>query len=640
MAVTTTGAVILLLWAGAAAETARTGADQCAFTHAACAPDDEAAGQQSHHHQQPSTALKTDDKGDNGNDGDVATCRPDPVFEPKLLNHSWATLPTFWQGSPEELQTAAQIEQATEFSMVTVTHHHGTVAEAVDACRRVKLAKPNCSCVMYFDVQLVVNDSAIGAALNPLNGSHRAWLLRDATGQLMLPAGKFLTPDYRIEDAGSWFLSGCANATRSAFVDGCNLDGGNEFWYAYSAFLRHDSHFSTNDQASYIAAFRSSLQQLQRTVPNKVLFLHCEQCVIPPSSSERAVTRSPCIPPAWCGEKGKGSALGMSGQAIEDFFPSQEFVDIVRYMAACGKWFKAYVDPVSSNGRASCADVAQRGALLAAWLVAVGEGHYFLCGVEGAAQPLPEFRLPLGAPKGPAVPLQTGGGVVGLTREFSSGTKALWVPGANFTARGAGCVRWASGQVTGVCPVQDPSDLPGSMQVETDDMMPSLRIPSIKMDDGDDDEATRTGDSVPVPAATVVRDWRRPEARTATHPNMHRMVHNASKTVPILYKWNAFESGAPFWNGTALVAVGSGRVQVDNDSTPWGGPADAFLWCELKWASNSSSSRLSLTASSEDVGLFGGVGPSVTCEGSAGCCSVVADSSGPCPSCGMCCFVD
>eukprot|EP01049_Picozoa_sp_SAG25_P017868 SAG25_NODE_4849_length_741_cov_1.121495_2_plen_161_part_00 len=144
MAVTTTGAVILLLWAGVAAETARTGADQCAFTHAACAPDDEAAGQQSHHHQQPSTALKTDDKGDNGNDGDVATCRPDPVFEPKLLNHSWATLPTFWQGSPEELQTAAQIEQATEFSMVTVTHHHGTVAEAVDAayCGNLRQSMP------------------------------------------------------------------------------------------------------------------------------------------------------------------------------------------------------------------------------------------------------------------------------------------------------------------------------------------------------------------------------------------------------------------------------------------------------------------------------------------------------------------
>ena len=414
----------------------------CVFTQAACAPD----GSRRALGPGTSATLKSDDDGHD----DVVTCSPDPVFQPKLLNHSWATLPTFWQGSPQELQTVAQIEEATEFSMVTVTHHHGTVAEAVDACRRVKLAKPSTSCIMYFDVQLVVNDSAIGAALNPLNGSHRNWLLRDDMGQLMLPAGEFLTPDYRISAAvGAWFLSGCANATRSAFVDGCNLDGGNEFWYAYSAFLRHDSNFGSEAQASYITAFRSALQQLQRSVPDKVLFLHCEQCVIPPTNAVVVETRSPCIPPAWCGEKGKGSARGMNGQAIEDFNSSQEFVDIVRYMVACGKYFKAYVS--GENGRANCSDPTQRGALLAAWLVAAGDGHFFLCGVEGEAKPLPEFKLPLGAPRGPAVPLKVGS-VVGLTREFSSGTKVSWLPGANFTARGLGCVEWATGEVTGICP--------------------------------------------------------------------------------------------------------------------------------------------------------------------------------------------
>ena len=98
--------------------------------------------------------------------------------------------------------------------------------------------------------------------------------------------------------------------------------------------------------------------------------------------------------------------------------------------------------------------------------MAVGEGHYFLCGVEGAATLLPEFKLPLGAPKGPnlgAGMVNTGGdtskitGVspkkrIGLTRVFSSGTKSSWIPGANSTARGAGCVEWATGEVTGVCP--------------------------------------------------------------------------------------------------------------------------------------------------------------------------------------------
>ena len=392
----------------------------------------------------------------------AATCKPDPMFQPKLLNFSWDTLPTFWQGTPQQLQTAGQISMATEFSMVAVTHHHGLVDEAIAACRRVKLAKPACSCILYWDVQLVVNDSAVGAAFNPKNGSRRAWLLRDDAGQLMLPAGKFLTPDYRLEGAGAWFLSGCSNATQSGFVDGCNLDGGNEFWYAYSAFLRNDANFAASAQASYIKAFRESLQQLQRSVPDKVLFLHCEQCVIPPSN-DRVGSRSPCIPPDWCGDKGNGSAVGMNGQAIEDFFPSQEYVDIVRYMASCGKWFKAYVSPNDKHQRgrgmkslaagayANCSDPIQRGTILAAWLVAAGEGHYFLCGEEGSAMPLPEFKLPLGEPTGPAMPLKVGR-AVGLTRAFRSGTKASWIPGANSTARGTGCVKWATGQVTGVCP--------------------------------------------------------------------------------------------------------------------------------------------------------------------------------------------
>jgi len=123
---------------------------------------------------------------------------------------SWNTI----QGTPQQLQTAAQMKQATEVSIVVVTHHHGLVDDAIAACRRVKLAKPACSCILHLDVQLVVNDSAVGGALNRHNGLHKAWLLRDDAGQLMLPAGKFLTPDYGIEGssaaaptlpaAGSW----------------------------------------------------------------------------------------------------------------------------------------------------------------------------------------------------------------------------------------------------------------------------------------------------------------------------------------------------------------------------------------------------------------------------------------------------
>lgn len=237
------------------------------------------------------------------------------------------------------------------------------------------------------------------------------------------------------------------------------------FWYPYSAFLRHDLSFPAPAQANYITAFRSALQALQRSIPDKVLFLHCEQCVIAPHRQLGDGDGTPCLPPAWCADKGNGSAVGISGQAIQDFYPSREFVDIVRYMAACGKWFKSYVDPVSS--RANCSDPDQRGALLAAWLVSVGEGHFFLCGVEGQAEPLPEFRLPLGEPLDEARPLRVGD-LTGLTRTFKSGTKATWLPGANSTARGTGCVEWAGGVVSGVCPhhTEEPVPLPLSTSAE------------------------------------------------------------------------------------------------------------------------------------------------------------------------------
>ena len=106
-------------------------------------------------------------------------------------------------------------------------------------------------------------------------------------------------------------------------------------------------------------------------------------------------------------------------------------------------------------------------------------------------------------------------------------------------------------------------------------------------------------------------------------------------------------SQVAFRSGTAPLKFSGGRQRSNagrQRHNTLGGPgADAFMWCELKWASNNTS--LSLTASSEDdiVGLFRGTGSSVIiilCGGSAGCCSVVADSSGPCPSCGMCCFAD
>ena len=33
----------------------------------------------------------------------------------------------------------------------------------------------------------------------------------------------------------------------------------------------------------------------------------------------------------------------MNGQAIQDWYPSQEYIDIALYANACGKWFKVFV---------------------------------------------------------------------------------------------------------------------------------------------------------------------------------------------------------------------------------------------------------------------------------------------------------
>ena len=93
-----------------------------------------------------SPALKTDDSAPD-------LCHPAPEFRAALINHSWATLPTFWQGAAPELSTVEQLEAATKFSMVVVTLHHGRIADAIAACRRVKLAAPSVSCLMYWTAE-------------------------------------------------------------------------------------------------------------------------------------------------------------------------------------------------------------------------------------------------------------------------------------------------------------------------------------------------------------------------------------------------------------------------------------------------------------------------------------------------------
>ena len=60
----------------------------------------------------------------------------------------------------------------------------------------------------------------------------------------------------------------------------------------------------------------------------------------------------------------------------------------------------------------------------------------------------PEFSKPLGVPLGPA---RYDGAA--LVRGFASGTNTTFLPHAtNRTAMGVGCVRWADGSVSGVCP--------------------------------------------------------------------------------------------------------------------------------------------------------------------------------------------
>ena len=124
----------------------------------------------------------------------------------------------------------------------------------------------------------------------------------------------------------------------------------------------------------------------------------------------------------------------------------------MRYVSGCGKWFKVFVGggaPTVLN----CSIPADRGLLLSAWLVAAGDGSYFMCGDEGAVtSTFPEFHKALGKPNGPAHAVVVGGKQV-LVRDFSSGTRAIFMPHpSNRTALGAGCVKWADQTISGQCP--------------------------------------------------------------------------------------------------------------------------------------------------------------------------------------------
>jgi hypothetical protein len=98
------------------------------------------------------------------------------------------------------------------------------------------------------------------------------------TGKFAHAKGDLFCPDYRNPAAGDFYLSVCANATRSGVVDGCVLDSAQNFNEVDTAMLANGK-FTEEEKQQYVTGKRGALQRLQHRVPDKELYVHCSDCL-------------------------------------------------------------------------------------------------------------------------------------------------------------------------------------------------------------------------------------------------------------------------------------------------------------------------------------------------------------------------
>jgi hypothetical protein len=335
--------------------------------------------------------LKSDD-GDDGGGRVTTTVRPE---------HSWATLPVAWHSAlSDAVMSPDAVKNLSKFPLITLEKSAGSAAlnwkhglplscengtdlTACGCCeedlmitqaRQIKALNPKAHIVAYFNSIIAYPWYRAARKF----ASNSSWWLRNSTGGLLNNIRENPTETWRAwnfadEAVGELWIEMCLNVTKSGVIDGCFMDGcANE-----NQRLIVPGPLTTATEAAYRENKPKWMAKLQKLVPG---ILIC-------GSGGGWVN----------GDDGKPAVAATQVQNWGTHSQNWTGVWMPMLFAAvkAGVIFEAHAPCGSSDP-----DDPFEQSKLAAFLIAAGEGSYYLCGGWGSSS-VPWYSLydlPLGKP--------------------------------------------------------------------------------------------------------------------------------------------------------------------------------------------------------------------------------------------------
>ena len=369
-----------------------------------------------------------------------------------LPDHSWEHLPVAWHSalSTEDLSAAA-LANLSKYPLVTLEKTAGSAAYGwphglplscqrgtdLSACgcceedhmvrqaRALKAVNPRVHVVAYMNS--IISYPWYRAARKMVTNS--SWWLRNVNGSLLNniaenPVETWFAWDFSKKEVGDLWMEACLNMTKTGVIDGCFMDGcananphGNR--------LIVPGPLSLETRKAYAANKPAWMAQLQEQVPGILI----------------------------CGSGG-GWVPGVKATQVQNWGTHSLdyaglWIPMLQRAVAAGVIFEAH----AACGSSDPADPYEQ-TKLAAFLIAAGNGSYYLCGGWGSSSVdwYPMYDLPLGKPLSDA---KLGADGV-WRRDFAAGTKVSFNTKTN-----NGSIQWASLKSDDSPRVKADDDAPG-----------------------------------------------------------------------------------------------------------------------------------------------------------------------------------
>ena len=321
-----------------------------------------------------------------------------------LPQFSWDTLPVFFHSSNSTGQyNDDALKVIAKFQMATIEKWMGYDVKDVDdedemvlAMKAIKAVNPKIATYFYMNSH---KDRPEMTRMARELDANPDYALRDDNGDRVKNSQGFYVFDLSKVEVRKWWLNICLNATKYANGDGCFCDSSQ----------RVNATFTPPVSESKEKAWNEGLVSLTREVQEA---LGDDNLLIGKVANQSYV----------------------KAVQIENFGATNNSIQSLLLGAQVGQVIQAHV-PVKVKCTSDLTNY------MAAFLIGAGEYAYFGCGdwnAEGDdTTPLtwhPEYKKPLGAPKGPA---QYKAGV--WTRSFTSGTDVMFDTKTN-----KGTIKWGS----------------------------------------------------------------------------------------------------------------------------------------------------------------------------------------------------